>query len=94
MADEETQRPLPGVPILGEASAPAAERGVERTEGGRGAPVDESPEARMMRQGSVTTSNPAPLPPDMEQQDRFEEIDNAAADEARMDVRRREHSAD
>ena len=93
MADEETQRPLPGVPREGEASAPDPERGVERTEGGRGANLEESPEARLMRQGSVTTSNPAPLPPDMDRE-RFEEIDKAAADEARMDVRRREHSAD
>jgi hypothetical protein len=92
MADDETQRPS-GVPEFDSASAPDRSKSVERTQGGRGASVDDSPEGRLLREGTATISNPAPLAPDLER-DRFKELDDAAADEARNDVRRREHSAD
>lgn len=93
MTDEETQQPMGGVPTLGEAGEPDPERGVERTEGGRPHDFEPSPEGRLMRGGTVTTSNPASLPPDMDRTD-LEQIDAAAADAAANDVRRREHSAD
>src|SRR4051812_28839855 len=78
----------------GIASEPVEDRGTVLSEGGRALDIDPSPEGSMMRMGTVTTSEPAPLPPDMDREATFEEIDDRAADEARMAVRRREHSAD
>ena len=77
-----------------DASDPAPRKGFVESEGGRGITVDTSPEARAMHTGTVTTSQPAALPPDMEREAALEEIDNRAAREAALDVRRREHSAD
>ncbi|HSL19973.1 MAG TPA: hypothetical protein VK886_00460 [Vicinamibacterales bacterium] len=91
--EDETQQRVKGTPKPADASAPDDARGTARGETGRGERLDDSPEARMMRGGTLTTSNPLPLPPDMDRAD-FDEIDNAAADEARNDVRRRERSAD
>lgn len=79
---------------VGTATEPVEERGTVLSEGGRALDVDPSPEGSLMRMGTVTTSEPAPLPPDMEREATFEEIDDRAADAARMAVRRREHSAD
>ena len=68
--------------------------GATLSEGGRGVRIESSPEGDLMRMGTVTTSEPAALPPDLDRDDTFEQIDDRAADEARMEVRRREHSAD
>jgi hypothetical protein len=93
MADEETRKRESGVPEFDAASAPDETGGLEQSEGGRGELVNESPEGRLLHRGTVVTSNPAPLAPDTER-DRFEQLDDEATDEARNDVRRREHSPD
>ncbi len=90
---DETQEAVRGVPAEGQASAPDGERGVVRTEGGRGEPIDPSPEGSIMHSEMVVTSEPAPLPPDVKEE-RLREIDDREASEAANDVRRREHSAD
>lgn len=46
-----------------------------------------------MRFGTVTASNPEPLPPDMQGEQDINDIDTRAADDAAMAVRRREHSS-
>lgn len=48
----------------------------------------------MMHEGVVTTSNPAPLPLDMQREEGKERTDRRATEAAIRDVRRREHSAD
>jgi hypothetical protein len=68
--------------------------GTTLTEGGRGVVVESSPEDNLMRMGTITTSEPAALPPDLDREETFKRIDDRAADDARMEVRRREHSAD
>jgi hypothetical protein len=68
--------------------------GTTLSEGGRGVRMEGSPEDDLMRMGTITTAEPAALPPDLDGDDTFEKIDDRAADEARMEVRRREHSAD
>ena len=68
--------------------------GVAITEGGRGLTVENGPEDELMRLGTITTSELAAVTPDMDREQAFEEIDKRAADDARMEVRRREHSAD
>jgi hypothetical protein len=88
------KQPAGAAPRLTAASDPAPRKGFAESEGGRGVTVDPSPEARAMHTGTVTTSQPAALPPDMERDADLEEIDNRAAREAALDVRRREHSAD
>jgi len=70
------------------------ELGATVTEGGRGLTVEPGPEDQLMRMGTITTSEPAPVTPDMDREETFREIDDRAADDARMEVRRREHSAD
>jgi hypothetical protein len=81
-------------PQLRDAGAPVPDRGTTASEGGRVLDVEPSPEGALMHMGTVTTSEPAPVAPDMDREASFEEIDNRAADAARMEVRRREHSAD
>jgi hypothetical protein len=90
MTDERDRVP----PDSGEAGEPIEERGVARSEGGRFFPLERDPEDDLMRMGTVTTSEPAPLPPDMEREAALEAIDERAAEDARLEVRRREHSAD
>jgi hypothetical protein len=65
---------------------------LEITEGGRGVRLDESPEGRLMHEETVAPRAPAAATAGTMRK-RFQEIDDRAADAARMDVRRREHSA-
>jgi hypothetical protein len=78
----------------GDGDNEAATLGTALSEGGRALSVDPSPEGALMHMGTVTTSEPAPLPPDMDRDATFDAIDDREADAARMEVRRREHSAD
>jgi len=68
-------------------------RGTADAEGGRRTPVEGSPEERLMQIDNVTAGEAAP--DDRSRRERtFDEIDDRAAGDARMDVRRREHSAE
>ena len=64
-----------------------------RAEDGRGVTVESGPEDQLMRFGTATASNPEPLPPDMQREQDINDIDTRAADDAAMEVRRREHSS-
>ena len=67
-----------------------AQRDVEPRITGRITDIDPSPEGRMMQVETIETpdtSNPGGVT-------RSQDIDDRAADEARMQVRRQEHSAD
>jgi hypothetical protein len=90
MADERDRVP----PARSNASEPVDERGTELTEGGRALSIEPSSEGDLMRMGTISTADPAALPPDMDREDTFAEIDNRAADDARMAVRKQDHSAD
>ena len=71
----------------------AQQQDFEITEGGRGVRLDESPEGRLLHEETLAPGRPSVGLPDTTRE-RFEDIDNRAADAARMDVRRREHSAE
>ena len=77
-----------------EATEPAENGDTLVTEGGRIVPIDGSPEARMLHEGEIATGEAVPLPPDMRREASFAAIDDFAAEEARLEVRRQEHSAD
>ena len=91
-AGNPTRPPHP--PRSGNASEPDPARGVARTEGGRLNSTDAGPEGSMMREGVITTSQPAPLPPDMEADEDAARADRRAVEDVILETRRREHSAD
>ncbi|MBI2220625.1 MAG: hypothetical protein HYU53_05400 [Acidobacteria bacterium] len=66
---------------------------LEITEGGRGVRLDESPEGRLLHEETLAPGRASVRLPDTTRE-RFQDIDDRAADAARMDVRRREHSAE
>lgn len=62
-------------------------------EQGRAVSIDPSPEGRLMQVDTIDTPDVEPLSPEGERE-RGEAIDDRAARDARMTVRKREHSAD
>ena len=90
MADEQKNRGR-AADDLAEATGESAVG--EVPESGRALTIDSSPEGRLMQVGTLDTGAPAEEA-EARQSKVFEKIDDRAANEARMDVRRREASAD